>query len=153
MRLCWFDKSGLFWTAATLILNWKEDGIIYEERQKENKSEFNERFLPMELNPWIRGLRLVLIILFTCADVGTIIYRINTEALGNTSYAGHAFGAIAGATIGVFILKNRKVEDWEVIFQWIVFGIYALLLCIFIIWHIVGGSFDYFPSSGLGRNC
>ena len=68
------------------------------------------------------------------------------EQHANTSYAGHAFGAIAGAMIGIFILKNRKVEDWEVIFQWVVFGLYALLLCIFIAWHIAGGSFDYFPS-------
>ena len=63
----------------------------------------------------------------------------------NTSYAGHAFGAIAGAMIGVFILKNRKVEDWEVIFQWVVFALYGLLSCVFIVWHIAGGSLGYFP--------
>ena len=65
----------IFAHLATLILNWKEDGIIYDERQKENKSD-DERFLPMELNPWIRGIRLAFIILFTCFDVGTIIYKV-----------------------------------------------------------------------------
>ena len=71
----------------------------------------------------------------------------------NTSYAGHAFGAIAGAMIGVFILKNRKVEDWEVIFQWVVFALYGLLSCVFIAWHIAGGSFDYFPSESIEDQC
>ena len=66
----------IFAHLATLILNWKEDGIIYEERLKENKSNDEERFLPMELNPWIRGIRLAFIILFTCFDVGTIIYKV-----------------------------------------------------------------------------
>ena len=66
----------IFAHLATLILNWKEDGIIYEERLKENKTD-EERFLPMELNPWIRGIRLAFIILFTCVDVGTIIYKVS----------------------------------------------------------------------------
>ena len=67
----------IFAHLATLILNWKEDGIIYEERLKENKTD-EERFLPMELNPWIRGIRLAFIILFTCVDVGTIIYKVSS---------------------------------------------------------------------------
>ena len=29
-----------------------------------------------------------------------------------TSYAGHACGALAGVLIGIFILKNRKADDW-----------------------------------------
>ena len=29
-----------------------------------------------------------------------------------TSYAGHGCGALAGVLIGIFILKNRKVDDW-----------------------------------------
>ena len=61
----------IFAHLATLILNWKEDGIIYEERRKED-----EQILPMELNPWIRGIRLAFIVVFTCFDVGTIIYKV-----------------------------------------------------------------------------
>ena len=168
----------IFAHLGTLILNWKEDGVIYEERLKENKSD-DEKFLPTELNPWIRGIRLTFIILFTVYDVGTIIYKVtlclfkvhnfflisnflllglliqlvNKKKLPPTSFAGHAFGAIAGATIGVFILKNRKVEDWEVIFQWVVFGLYALLSCIFITWHIAGGSFEWFFSEDVLEKC
>ena len=54
---------------STLILNWNEDGIIYEKRKTE-EGDFN---LPMELNPWIRGFRLGFIILFTCVDVGMVL--------------------------------------------------------------------------------
>jgi hypothetical protein len=58
-------------------------------------------------------------------------FKFQTYALGqsnSTSYAGHAFGALAGLLIGVFILVNRKVEDWEVIFKWIAFTAYGLLV-------------------------
>ena len=59
----------IFAHVSTLILNWNEDGIIYEKRKSE-EGDFN---LPMELNPWIRGFRLGFIILFTCVDVGMVL--------------------------------------------------------------------------------
>ncbi len=61
-----------------------------------------------------------------------------------TSYAGHAFGALAGLLIGVFVLKNRKVEDWELIFQWIALSVFGLILCVFVIWHIAGTNLGWF---------
>ena len=67
-----------------------------------------------------------------------------TDQGSTTSYAGHAFGAAAGAMIGLFLLKNRKVEDWEVIFQWVSFGLFGLILCILVLWHIIGTSTGYF---------
>ena len=149
----------IFAHLATLILNWKEDGEVYKQRESEDD------FIPMEMNPWIRGARLVFLILFTCMDIGTIIYNVknsNTVLLSSldipncyfqelvstepskTSYSGHFFGGIAGVMIGIFILKNRKVEDWEVKFQWISFGVFSLLLIVFIVWHLAGGG-SYFP--------
>lgn len=66
------------------------------------------------------------------------------ELTSSTSYAGHGFGALAGICIGVFLMKNRKVEDWEVIFQWIAFSLFGILLCLFVIWHIAGTSVGWF---------
>ena len=48
----------------------------------------------------------------------------------STSYAGHGFGALAGLLIGVFVLVNRKVEDWEVIFKWLAFASYGILVTV-----------------------
>ena len=65
---------------------------------------------------------------------------------GTTSYAGHAFGALAGLTIGIFVLENRKVEDWEKKFEWMVLILFAVILLLCVGWHIVGTPLGYFPS-------
>ena len=134
---------------ATLILNWNEDGQIYNKRVAEKQIT-----PPMNLNPWIRGFRLTFVVLFVVADIGMIIYNEvqNPDATQTTSYAGHAFGALTGLLIGVFVLKNRKVEDWEVIFQWIAFGIFGLLLCVGLLWHLVGENLGWFLSEA-GPTC
>ena len=71
-----------------------------------------------------------------------IVIGENTE----TSVVGHAFGAAAGLFVGSFVLQNRKVEDWEKIYQIVTLSLYGLLLCLFIVWHSVGANFDWFPS-------
>ena len=62
--------------SATLILNWNEDGQIFTERKK--KSKYSSYELPPSqiLSPWIRGLRLLFIVLFTCFDVGQAVYKV-----------------------------------------------------------------------------
>jgi len=135
---------------ATLILNWKEDGQIYAKSLRSQKDP-----PPMNLNPWIRGLRLAFVILFIVGDVGNIIYDVYYLEITHISYAGHAFGALAGVLIGVFVLQNRKVEDWELIFQWCVFALYGVCLCAFVLWHIIGsnGITDWFPAEKWNSTC
>ena len=71
----------------------------------------------------------------------TLFFALQSQGNGTTtSNAGHAFGAIAGCLIGVFVLKNKVVEDWELIFQWIALGVFGLLSSIFMIWHIAGNT-------------
>ena len=117
--------------SATLILNWNEDGMIYRERQRLSMSE-NSSPPPQRLNPIIRGFRLAFVILFIVVDIVQIA-RLQTK-----SFAAQGFGALTGLLIGVFILQNRKVDDWELIFQWIAFAIFGLITCVGILWHIIG---------------
>ena len=58
----------------------------------------------------------------------------------NISRAGHGFGAIVGLMVGVFILKNRKVEDWEVKMQIAAFLIFSIFVGTLVLWHISAGS-------------
>lgn len=134
----------IFAHLATLILNWKEDGLIYTKRLQEAKDIGDT---PLNLNPIIRGVRLAFVIFVVVFDISSALYKafVLNEA-SSTSYAGHIFGAAAGLSMGVFLLKNRKVEDWEVIFQWIVFILFGIALCVCVIWHIAGTSMGWFPT-------
>ena len=122
-----------------MILNWKEDGNIHA------------KFGTQSLNPWIRAGRLLFVLVFMAFDVGLALYKYSVlEETTSTSYSGHGGGAIAGLIIGVFVLQNRKVEDWEQIFQWISFSLYTLSFCVLIMWEIVGSFTDpsWFPVQG-----
>jgi hypothetical protein len=57
---------------ACLILNWKEDGIVYESRMDKYKSKATEIPPSLSLNKYIRGLRLLFVLLFILWDVLTI---------------------------------------------------------------------------------
>ncbi|XP_059085995.1 protein rhomboid-like [Tigriopus californicus] len=125
---------------ATLILNWHEDGIIYAKRLR--KSRNTDEPTPNDLNPVIRGLRLVFLIVFVVVDVGQIVYKVYFLGRpGNTSYTGHAYGALTGLITGIFILENRKVEDWERWIEWSALILFALGLCALILVHIVNPGF------------
>ena len=131
----------IFAHLATLILNWKEDGMVYEERLKKNEE-------PLLIhNKSIRGIRLAFIILFTLLDVGITLYNVITEKQSTTSVAGHAFGGLAGVVVGTILLENRVVDDWERIYKWIAFGIYWVAMFVFVLWHIIGSFVEppYFP--------
>ena len=62
------------------------------------------------------------------------------------SRGGHAFGAIAGLLVGLFILKNRRVDAWEVKMQTVAFLGFCLFAVTLVVWHIVGT--DWFEATG-----
>ena len=64
----------------------------------------------------------------------------NKDGCKAVSRAGHAFGAIVGLTVGVFILENRFVEDWEKKLQTAAFIFFSIFAGTLIIWHIAGGD-------------
>ena len=61
------------------------------------------------------------------------------------SIEGHAFGGLAGVLVGVFVLHNRKVEDWERIFKIVVLSIFGIAMLGFILAHL---NESWFPKEG-----
>ena len=64
----------------------------------------------------------------------------------NLSRGGHAFGAVAGFLVGLLILKNRRVDSWELIMQTVTFISFCLFVVTLLVWHIVGT--DWFEATG-----
>ncbi len=61
----------VYFISATLILNWKEDGQIYNKRLNDADGS-----PPMSLNPYIRGFRLAFVVLFAAVDIGFALYKV-----------------------------------------------------------------------------
>ena len=72
------------------------------------------------------------------------------EDCKSVSRAGHAFGAITGLMIGIVILKNRKVEKWEMILQIIAFTAFCLFVIVLILWHLFGGPSWFTAMNAVG---
>ena len=76
--------------AATLVLNWHEDGMIYRTRLRSMRKNSTgggggggggtannaNSVAPMRLNPVIRCLRLMLVLAFVAIDVGLTLWEV-----------------------------------------------------------------------------
>ena len=72
--------------AATLVLNWHEDGMIYRTRLRSMRKNSAgggggtannvTSVAPMRLNPVIRCLRLMLVLAFVAIDVGLTLWEV-----------------------------------------------------------------------------
>lgn len=90
------------------------------------------------------------ILLLAVHDIGFAIYvRFFSDTPNRTGFMGHLCGALAGLLVGVFVLDNRRVREWEPIVQWISFTLFILLISFAIVWNIFGNSWtadgDFFP--------
>jgi len=107
---------------GSLILNWKEDG----EPQMMKK---------------IRNMKALFVLLFFIGDLLLTIYNTTLRSQDKPiSRAGHAFGALAGLLLGLYILDNRKPENWES--KWlkpVTMALFNITWIILLIWHIVIG--------------
>ena len=76
---------------ATLILNWKEDGVVYRakrRRMEETESYGNRVAKLLKEYDMIRLSRLFLIILWVVQDLGMAIYNYHYRIDITTSYSG-----------------------------------------------------------------
>lgn len=121
---------------ADLFLNWSDDTVLLKQsrpsnwmttravghKSKEAKNESfcigfcNDLFKPLR----IRFLRLGFTVFWLVLDTAKTVYEINYkchDSLCDTSYAAHIVGAIAGLFVGILVLKNRRTEVLEIVFQ------------------------------------
>ena len=52
------------------------------------------------------------------------------------SYAAHLAGAMAGLGVGIIVLKNRKVEMWEIKLKKACIVACGLIYAVFVFWNI-----------------
>ena len=64
------DLLQILYFAAYLILNWSEDSETYKAKLQKEQGITP----PLNLNPWIRVIRLGLVLLWVVVDIGNIIY-------------------------------------------------------------------------------
>lgn len=88
--------------------------------------------------------QLTLFVFIIAADIGSTIYN---YYLGNgqnsIGYAAHIAGALAGLLLGLNILRNVHVKQWEKKVWWASIIIYLILMLGAIVWNIF--YTDYFP--------
>lgn len=132
---------------STLIMNWKEDGAVYEGRNKKAKA------VSRSLDPLIRTARLIFVITFTLFDVIYAVYNHYSGVKTNTGYMGHFCGALAGFLVGLVLLENRRVEMWEVKLKVVSVCTYISLLIGAILWHLIGTDTGYFPATSKVSSC
>ena len=110
---------------STVVLNWNEDNDIQTAK----------KVIHFGFVKWVRVLFIAVL----------VIYDTTTQILGhygvmegdnNTSVMGHLCGALAGLTVGIFVLDNRKAETWEAYVRWISMSLFLLTLIFGILWNI-----------------
>ena len=62
----------------------------------------------------VRLIRLLFVLIFAGFNTGFEIYNFVNKKSTSTSIVAHACGAVGGLLVGIAILKNRKVENWEI---------------------------------------
>jgi len=118
---------------ATMALNWQEDNQI--------------RIKKVVKKPITKIIRLSFIIILTLHDVGYAIYVRLYDPENRTGFMGHLCGALAGLTVGIFILDNRRVRTWEPLVQWTSLIIFILFMVTCMVWNIWGELWSpgFFP--------
>ena len=85
----------------------------------------------------VRLIRLLFVLIFACFNTGFEIFNYVNHRSTSTSVVAHACGAIGGLLVGIAILKNRKVERWELRLRKICRFSIAILLFAAVSWNII----------------
>lgn len=89
------------------------------------------------------------ILLLTVHDIGFAVYVRFYDPDNRTGFMGHLCGAIAGLTVGLFLLDNRNVKSWEPYVQILALILYILGIGFSILWNVMGNEWSpgFFPDT------
>ena len=93
-------------------------------------------------------IRTAFILLLTLHDVGFAIYVRLYDPDNRTGFMGHLCGALAGLTVGLFLLDNRRVRAWEPVIQWLALIIFIAGIVFSVVWNIMGNTWSpgFYPA-------
>lgn len=118
---------------ATLVLNWKEDMVIMQHRLRKSQKISVAKFH----GKYVRWLRLLMLCLYIILDIVFAIRRRIKKDKNSVSIIAHLFGVIAGLMVGLIVLKNRKVQSWEVRLKNICILLFVVMSLFFILWNVI----------------
>jgi len=113
---------------ATMTLNWAEDSQI--------------RIQKVVKKPITKMIRIAFIGILTLHDIVFAIYVRLYDPENRTGFMGHLCGALAGLTVGLFVLDNRRVRSWEPVVQWFALFVFVACVSFAIVWNIFGDSWS-----------
>ena len=98
---------------ASVILNWKDDKLVMRERLR-TRLICHPEIIPTKSSNY-RIVRVVFVIVLCFLDFGKSLYDPHSDAFeaSRTSILAHLCGFFTGITMGMAILRNRKVDPWE----------------------------------------
>lgn len=126
---------------ATLVLNWHEDMVILQHRLRSSTKQSAAKLH----GPIVRFLRLSIVLLYSAIDTGVAVVRRSSH---NISFTAHLSGAIAGLLVGIIVLKNRKVEKWEMKLKICCIVTFALFVGLCLLWNFIGDKV-YMATQGI----
>jgi len=119
---------------ATMALNWQEDGQV--------------RIQKVVKRPITKIIRILFISILTIHDVAFAVYVRFYDPENRTGFMGHLCGAMAGLTVGLFVLDNRRVRSWEPYVQWISLVFFLAFSVFCVVWNVFGDEWSsgrFFP--------
>ena len=103
---------------------------VYTSQAEDISSIFDHFF---SLNYFYRWLKLFIVILYVIIDLAMAVWRREQQKV---SYAAHVAGACAGLGVGIIVLKNRKVETWEIKLKNACIVACVLIYAVLVFWNI-----------------
>ncbi|XP_064095963.1 rhomboid-related protein 2-like isoform X2 [Macrobrachium nipponense] len=97
-----------------------------------------------------RWVQLIIILVLSTMDLSLAIHdRYFSSTPSNTGHMGHLGGAIAGVTVGIYVLRNFKIEKWERYCWWVALSVFVVLLVAGITLSAALPVPEYFPKDDL----